>query len=133
MAIKSAKDFTQEERDKLAAQSRIRSGKDSLVTQADLERLHSSVQNRINSWANYSNEFYNNVNDYYKNLDGSTYGLDSSKKWKETASNSVSWIKQEADDIDKVLTEYEKYFDSEWLKNVRTNFGDATRTSSKIT
>ena len=59
MAIKSAKDFSPEQRDELASKSRIRSGKDSLVTQADLERLHSLVQNRIDSWASSSNDFAN--------------------------------------------------------------------------
>ena len=120
MAIKSAKDFTQEERDKLAAQSRIRSGKDSLVTNEDLNNLYSSVQDRINSWARSSTDFYNYAENYYKNRDESTYGLDGSKQWKDTASYRASWIQQEANDIDKLLTDYERFFDAEWLKNVRT-------------
>ena len=133
MAITDVRDlFKDQNKNKKKTSSGVTDARDLFVTEDYLKELYSSVQNRIESWANYSNEFYNNVNDYYKNLDNSVYGLDSSKEWKDTASNSANWLQQESKALFDFIKENEKYFDSEWVNTVLNSFVESKKATTDI-
>ena len=131
MAITDVRDLFKDQNKKKTS-SGVTDVRDLYVTEDYLKELHSSVQNRIESWANYSNEFYNNVNDYYKNFDDSVYGLDSSKEWQSKASNSANWIQQESKGLFDFIKENEKYFDSEWVSNVLDYFVETKKATTDI-
>ena len=130
MAIKSAKDLYKD-RDKLASQSRIRSARDR-VSEEDLKKFYDTVQNNINYWMDVGNSFVDSTNSYYNNLDTSTYGLNSSNLWKNSATARSNWLTKEADNIDKILTEYGRYFDSDWISNVRSAMSSVKGASDSI-
>ena len=130
MAIKSAKDLYKD-RDKLASQSRIRSARDR-VSEEDLKKFYDTVQGNINYWMDVGNSFVDSTNSYYKNLDTSSYGLNSSNLWKNSATARNNWLTKEADNIDKILTEYGRYFDSDWISSVRSAMSNVKNASSSI-
>ena len=108
------------------------SRKYSRASEEDLKKFYDTVQNNINYWMDVGNSFVDSTNSYYNNLDTSTYGLNSSNLWKNSATARSNWLTKEADNIDKILTEYGRYFDSDWISNVRSAMSSVKGASDSI-
>lgn len=127
MASRSAKDYRSNQNNSTLA---TRSAKYSRITEEDLNAFYESFQGRLDNWTKARDELYNSAKDYYNNRDLSTYGLDSSKGWKDTVSSKHDWLKSEADYLNSILDEYGSYFDSEAKSQLKLAFAD-TLTSTK--
>ena len=131
MAVSDVRELFKD-KDKKTKTSGVSDVRDLFVTEEDIQNLYSVVQNRYNTLLNKTNAFYKTTNNYYTNRDASVYGLDASNAWKTKATESSTWLQQEADSLEGFLNQYSRYFDSDALSKFRTALGDIKNTGSSI-
>ena len=133
MATKSVRDLLKDENGKKTS-SGVSSIRDLYTTKEDLQPFYETVQNKINAWFEKSNEYFTSANDFYKGFDDSDYNLGKTKsnEWNSKASTDGAWLGQEAEGINKILDEYSKYFDTEWISQVRLAMNDVLKSRDSV-
>ena len=109
--------------------SRIR---DRLMSKDKVQEIGSKIQDRVNNWLSNSNSYFESFNYRYKDYDTSTYRLEESNGWKNLITAQKDWFTKEAENIDKLLTDYENYFDKEWVSNVRNAVSSVSKEQEKV-
>jgi hypothetical protein len=91
-----------------------------------------TISSRINNWLTSSNDYFKSSSNRYSTRDNSVYGLEDSIGWKETVTSQKDWFNKEAENINKLLSSYEKYFDKDWVANVRNTLNSTLRNQEAV-
>ena len=122
----------EEEKKKNGVKTSGTSIRDRLMTEDRLNEVGSTIQNRIKNWLTNSDDYFKNSSNRYSSRDNSVYGMEDSIGWKDTVTAQKDWFNTEAENINKLLTSYEKYFDKDWVANVRNTLNSTLRNQDAV-